>query len=277
MTGLWDPSGDDLCCCRDRLDGAGGRARHLATAGHGPRRCWWRDDDAVTRTRALDRAARRSPTDAALDRRLAVMPGDADAARWRSGWPIVAAVTVLQHGWMHTNHAPAARRKSELGAHRALPASARSELGSAGAPAPRHFGTARSRVLVPPWNRIAPDLVAAAPRGWPASASRSSGRAAECHAQPRRSPGQHPRRLDRLARDPRLHRRDGGARTCIAAAISRDRAWAPPTPRSRRASYPSSRAGRADRGLPAPAHRDRDAAASGGALVSMPPRLFAVP
>jgi hypothetical protein len=115
---------------------------------------WWRDDDAITRTGALDRLlALAEDTPIAL----AVIPGNAEgdlAGRLADG----PAVTVLQHGWRHVNHAPAGERKSELGAHQ--PLSRRLDQIRLGRERLRSlFGPRALGVLVPPWNRIAPDLI----------------------------------------------------------------------------------------------------------------------
>ena len=118
---------------------------------------WWRDDDACLATPALARllaiaAAHSVPL------ALAVIP-----ARF-SGELVMAldaapGCSVLQHGFQHRNHAPVGERSCELGAHRPLAVSAaelvrgRERLQSA-------FGARFLPVLVPPWNRIAPALVA---------------------------------------------------------------------------------------------------------------------
>lgn len=115
---------------------------------------WWRDDDAVDWTPALDRLlalAEGTPIG------LAVIPGNAEA-RLADGLARSPAVAVLQHGWRHANHAPAGERKSEFGAHR--PLSHRVEQLRLGRERLRSlFGPRAIGVLVPPWNRIAPDLV----------------------------------------------------------------------------------------------------------------------
>jgi hypothetical protein len=115
---------------------------------------WWRDDDAIAVTPALDRLLALAED---VPIALAVIPGQAEAglARRLARAP---AATVVQHGWRHTNHAPAGERKSELGPHRPLSRRlhelrlGRERLGSL-------FGLRALGVLVPPWNRIAPDLV----------------------------------------------------------------------------------------------------------------------
>lgn len=121
---------------------------------------WWRDDDAVAAGPALDRlldlTARRG-----LPISLAVIPRQAReslAVRIRTQ----DAVTVLVHGWDHANHAPPAERKAEFGSHR--PASdMASEVRSGLASITELFGRQALPVFVPPWNRIAPDLVARLP------------------------------------------------------------------------------------------------------------------
>jgi predicted glycosyltransferase len=115
---------------------------------------WWRDDDAVESSPALDRlidlAAKHSAPFS-----LAVVPAGATqglAAR------IAGAqnVDILQHGWSHTNHAPAGEKKCELrddapGIEDRL-VEGRIRLGTL-------FGERLLPVLVPPWNRIDAALV----------------------------------------------------------------------------------------------------------------------
>ncbi len=113
---------------------------------------WWRDDDAVTVTPALERLiALHRATEVPLA--LAVIPAAADerlAARLVAESGIVA----VQHGWAHLNHARPGRSKSELGPDR--PASyVLGELVRGQARLDRLFGAAWLRVLVPPHNRIA--------------------------------------------------------------------------------------------------------------------------
>ena len=119
---------------------------------------WWRDDDAGTATAALDEllAMRR---DADVPLALAVIPAAADQSLRTTlrGEP----VAVLQHGLMHRNHAPPEHGKAEFGPHRPLDAmiadlrAGRELLANACPSLP---------VLVPPWNRIDPNVAAALPR-----------------------------------------------------------------------------------------------------------------
>jgi peptidoglycan/xylan/chitin deacetylase (PgdA/CDA1 family) len=131
-----------------------------AFEAHGRRlTLWWRDDDAVAPTPALDRLL-------ALSRRfelplaLAVIPAEVgpDLAARLVEEPGVA---VLQHGWQHRNHAGPGEKKAELGAHRPVDAIL-DELGRGRECMQSLFPTFLP-VLVPPWNRIAPGIAAALP------------------------------------------------------------------------------------------------------------------
>jgi hypothetical protein len=118
---------------------------------------WWRDDDAVAPSDALDRIlAIASETGAPLA--LAVIPKNAEtalAARLDDGG---AAVGVLQHGYAHANHAGEGDKKSELGRER--PAEiVIAELGVGWERIAKLFGARALPVMVPPWNRIAPHIV----------------------------------------------------------------------------------------------------------------------
>jgi len=118
---------------------------------------WWRDDDASTATAALDDllAMRR---DADVPLALAVIPAAADQSLRTTlqGEP----VAVLQHGLMHRNHAPPEHGKAEFGPHRSRDAML-ADL-QAGREHLANFCSALP-VLVPPWNRIDPNLPAALP------------------------------------------------------------------------------------------------------------------
>lgn len=119
---------------------------------------WWRDDDAVEPTPALDRLIGVSRAqDVPL--MLAVVPA-------RAGQPLVSHLAQadadclpVQHGFAHISHAPNGGRKWELGDHRPL-ATVLEELARGRARMDALFGAAWLPVLVPPWNRIAPEVVA---------------------------------------------------------------------------------------------------------------------
>jgi hypothetical protein len=132
-----------------------------AAAANGTSRpVWWRDDDAVDVTSALDalsRAAGRHGAPLAL----AVIPVGARAALLAraadEGW------AVLQHGVSHRNHQPSGK-PAELGDGRAVDdivaecLSARARIAA---------GPSFLPVMVPPWNRMRGDLAPAlAAAGW---------------------------------------------------------------------------------------------------------------
>jgi hypothetical protein len=117
---------------------------------------WWRDDDAVRPTPALERLigmARRYGMPVAV----AVVPAKADGAL---GQRLAAEplASVLVHGLAHDNHAPEGEKKSEFGPHRPLDrlvADASLALETARA----RLGHGPEPIFVPPWNRLAADLV----------------------------------------------------------------------------------------------------------------------
>jgi hypothetical protein len=129
-------------------------------------RLWWRDDDAGPGGPALDQLlALAARTGVPLA--LAVVPAWLDPPGAATIAAASPGVVVLQHGFAHVNHEPApaagARvRKAELGAGRAAEA-ALADLDAGAARLGRHLGPRVRPVLVPPWNRIAPALVAALP------------------------------------------------------------------------------------------------------------------
>jgi peptidoglycan/xylan/chitin deacetylase (PgdA/CDA1 family) len=120
---------------------------------------WWRDDDAVAATPALDamlRFAGRHGVPAAL----AVVPAGLE----RSLVDALAEVpqaSVLQHGYAHRNHAPPPERSRELGG-RAVEEVER-ELAAGAATLRTAFGPRFLPVVVPPWNRIDAAVVARLP------------------------------------------------------------------------------------------------------------------
>ena len=121
---------------------------------------WWRDDDVVTATPALDRLL-------ALGRKfgvpiaLAAIPAGLQPtlpARLRQE----PGARILVHGLAHRNHAAPGRKSAEFGADR--PEDVLREEASAGlAMARAKAGELLLPVLVPPWNRIAPGLAEGLP------------------------------------------------------------------------------------------------------------------
>jgi hypothetical protein len=135
----WPDLVDEL----DRWEEAG----HVATL-------WWRDDDAVAPSQALERLVsitRQVPI------ALAIIPAAARAelAAWltdRGASAPGARIDVLQHGWNHSNHS-VGEKKSEFPAERAS-ADVAVELAEGRTRLTELFGTRALPVLVPPWNRF---------------------------------------------------------------------------------------------------------------------------
>jgi peptidoglycan/xylan/chitin deacetylase (PgdA/CDA1 family) len=120
---------------------------------------WWRDDDAVTATPALDRLlALRAALDVPLA--LAAIPARAE--------PSLAAalaaddgVAILQHGYAHVSHAAGDEDKIELGGRPRWDVAA--ELARGRETLDGLFGEKLLPVMVPPWNRIHPGVIALLP------------------------------------------------------------------------------------------------------------------
>lgn len=118
---------------------------------------WWRDDDAVAPTPALDRLHALS-AQTGLPVHLAIIPAHARPA-------LVAAVDPEQlvpvvHGWAHADHSEAGQKSNEFLTPRAA---ATEEPGMAIARLQAMFGPDLRAMFVPPWNRINDDVIAALP------------------------------------------------------------------------------------------------------------------
>ena len=113
---------------------------------------WWRDDDAVEPTAALDRMAALAHA-AAVPLTLAVIP---ERNRLTAG-DLGPRLTPVQHGYAHRNHAGPAAKKCELGAERRAD-HVIGELMTGRDVLEKAFGARFRPVLVPPWNRLAPHL-----------------------------------------------------------------------------------------------------------------------
>ncbi|TQV79800.1 polysaccharide deacetylase family protein [Denitrobaculum tricleocarpae] len=149
MTG-WDSLARELACWHD--------AGKVATV-------WWRDDDAVASTDALERLLILSQKHAA-GLGLAVIPERCDAALAErlsdAARGTHARIAVLQHGIAHENTAPAGEKKTELS--QAAPLNETMERLKAGQDRLAGlFGQGFLPVLVPPWNRISPEIIAELP------------------------------------------------------------------------------------------------------------------
>jgi hypothetical protein len=116
---------------------------------------WVRDDDAQSRSQALDRlidlcAGNRIPL------ALAVIPKGADETL-ASAVAAERDVHVLQHGWCHANHAGPNDKKTELGDHRPA-AIVGAELDDGWRRLLPLFGDRLLPVVAPPWNRIGTEV-----------------------------------------------------------------------------------------------------------------------
>ncbi len=122
---------------------------------------WWRDDDAAAANEPLERLfALAARTGVPLA--LAAIPASAEPGLARHLAVAPPGSALLQHGYDHRNHAPDGEKKWELGGHR--PATeVVAELVRGWARLRALFGEACLPVLVPPWNRIAPEITAALP------------------------------------------------------------------------------------------------------------------
>lgn len=117
---------------------------------------WWRDDDAVEPTPALERLAAVS-ADFNSPVHLAIVPKYAkpELSHYISATP---ALTPVVHGWAHKNHAPADQKKCEFGLTRSFQ-ECREDMDQALRQMKKLFGAQLNNMFVPPWNRIRPDLI----------------------------------------------------------------------------------------------------------------------
>ena len=114
---------------------------------------WWRDDDAVAATPALDRLADLAEQ-TGMSVHLAIVPAHAEnglitAIASRALIPIV-------HGWAHRDHSDPETRKNEFLTPRT---GATGDTQRAMDRMRSLFGTALAPMFVPPWNRINPRVV----------------------------------------------------------------------------------------------------------------------
>lgn len=115
---------------------------------------WWRDDDAISQTDALDRMARLAQR-LGIPVHLAVIPKLADASLVLAckNQPLLVPMV---HGWAHQDHAAEGRKKAEFG-------ELRDELVDDAQAGIERMETLFMddfiEVFVPPWNRIDPELV----------------------------------------------------------------------------------------------------------------------
>ncbi len=121
---------------------------------------WWRDDDAVSACAELQRLAELSAAQR-IPLALAVIPARIEdgLANLLDRFP---QVSILQHGFAHQNHAAPGQRSLELGGKRA-PRQIYGDLRQGFRLLEQQFGDSFLPVLVPPWNRMDPALIARLP------------------------------------------------------------------------------------------------------------------
>ncbi len=118
---------------------------------------WWRDDDAETPSRELDRLLTLQAA-VGLPLALAVIPAGAGPALAERLTAHDGEVAVLQHGYRHQNHAAPGEKKSEFPDRRVVhDMLADVALGREGLKVlfPARF----LPVFVPPWNRLCPAML----------------------------------------------------------------------------------------------------------------------
>jgi hypothetical protein len=143
------PGTADWADLESELDAWGGSGR-VATL-------WWRDDDAVQATPALARLLALAD---GVPLALAIIPGRLGERAVPELARLIDAserVSVLQHGWMHINHAAPGDKKAEFGADRPIGLML-TELTTGWRRLVDRFGRRALPVLTPPWNRIAATL-----------------------------------------------------------------------------------------------------------------------
>ncbi|GEP05249.1 glycosyltransferase [Methylobacterium oxalidis] len=143
-----------LAGLRAALDAAADEGRRVAI--------WWRDDDAVAATPALDRLLALARA-AACPLLVAAIPAAAEASLAAALSGADPTVSAAVHGLAHANHAPAGAKPAEFGADRPLGVRAREAASALSIARERLPADRLLPVFVPPWNRLAPDLAAALP------------------------------------------------------------------------------------------------------------------
>lgn len=143
MTGphVWQPVRDELARWRDV-----GLTADL----------WLRDDDTTEPSPRLDSLIALT-AEFGIPVTLAIIPkraGPALAERLARETHLYPAI----HGWSHANHAPPGQKKQELGPHRPR-ADVLNDLAAGFARLSELHGERLVPMLVPPWNRIDPDLL----------------------------------------------------------------------------------------------------------------------
>ena len=117
---------------------------------------WWRDDDAVAPGKKLDQLLDLSGNAGIL---LAVIPARLEPALV-ANLAGVSHAWVAQHGYAHINHAPRGLGLGawELGMHRGE-AAVLADLDAGRERLQNSFESCFLPVVVPPWNKLAPELL----------------------------------------------------------------------------------------------------------------------
>lgn len=132
------------------------RVLDKAADADAPLEFYWRDDDAISDTPSLRHLIQLSNSHN-LPLALAVISRDFDD-RLIALLSQSPTISVFQHGWAHENHEPPGSLKAELGDTPEIKITldrltkGRDLLADA-------FGRQFLPVLVPPWNRISPDVL----------------------------------------------------------------------------------------------------------------------
>lgn len=117
---------------------------------------WLRDDDAIEPSDALDRF--NSLTKAySIPATVAVIP-ETTGQTLVENLRAMSHIHIAVHGWSHGNHAPESEKKQELGSHRPID-EVLAELSKGFKRLSSLYTNRFVPLLVPPWNRIADDVV----------------------------------------------------------------------------------------------------------------------
>ena len=121
----------------------------LWRSSHLPLEIWWRDDDAIAVTAALDQLCALAE-DLGARAHLAIIPALAqDSLAAVVSWP--APCRAMVHGWAHQNHNPPDQKKAEFGAPRA---GVSDDMQRGIDTLQMRLGPQVLPVFVPPWNRM---------------------------------------------------------------------------------------------------------------------------
>ncbi|MBO9407526.1 polysaccharide deacetylase family protein [Shimia sp. R9_1] len=110
---------------------------------------WWRDDDAVTPTDALDHLGALSAA-VEVPVHLAIIPEQATVDLAQT---LRDTFVPVVHGWAHLSHTPEGIKNAEFGAGRP-PEVAQADLAAALEQMTSLFGNRLAMMFVPPWNRM---------------------------------------------------------------------------------------------------------------------------